>query len=83
MYQNSEVEEILIDSADKVDIDLEHEIESFLEIGTEKCNPDPLYNRDDCVITQLLNVNSSIYQKYYLYIIGYFKIHYIFDHENF
>lgn len=41
-----------------VSVDLEYQIDNFLLIGEEYCNPDPLYSRDECAIKQLLNVNK-------------------------
>ena len=41
-----------------VSVDLEYQIDNFLLIGDEYCDPDPLYIRDECAIKQLLNVNK-------------------------
>ena len=37
-------------------VDLVHQIDQFLKIGDENCNPDATYNRDDCVNEQLRKV---------------------------
>ena len=36
--------------------ELVHQIDNFLKIGDEQCNPDPSYNRDECAIEQLLQL---------------------------
>ena len=36
--------------------ELVHQIDNFLKIGDEQCNEDPSYNRDECVIEQLLQI---------------------------
>ena len=55
-YQNSDVEATPINTFGKFDIHLEHQVDTFLTVGEEACDPDPLYDRDDCVLDRLLSV---------------------------
>ena len=57
-HQNSDVKRRDIDNAIERSSDLVYQIDNFLKIGDEDCNPEPSYNRDECVIEQLLNVRK-------------------------
>ena len=59
-YQNSDIEATYVNSFGKLDIHLEHQVDIFLKVGDETCDPDPLYNRDECVLKQLLSVTIKI-----------------------
>ena len=39
-------------------IELDYQIDNVLKIGDENCHPDPLFNRDECVTKQLLDVKN-------------------------
>ena len=58
-YQNSNVKKRRLSWTTFVSFELEYEINNFLKIGNEFCNPDPSYNRDECVIEQLLKVRCN------------------------
>ena len=58
--QNSEIAHIQMNEGTIVRIMLDYEINNFLKIGNEYCNPDPLYKRDECALKQLLNVSDYI-----------------------
>ena len=60
-YQNAEVERTDIKSFGKLDFNLEHQVDNFLQVGHEACNPDLMYKRDECVLKQLLEVNHDFY----------------------
>ena len=64
-YQNSDATRIkipeILDFPRKYSVDLEYEIDRFLKIGEEPCNPDPLYDRDKCVIDQMLEYSMKLH----------------------
>ena len=63
LYQNSDVKPIALVAAGlHLDIALDYQINKFLKIGNEDCDlelNEPMFNRDECVIKQLLNVNNT------------------------
>ena len=58
LHQNSDVKRKSIQLEKHVSLELEYQIENFFTIGDEYCDPDPAYNRDECVMKQLLNVKK-------------------------
>ena len=63
-HQNSDVKRRDIENSIERSSDLVYQIDNFLKIGDEDCNPDPSYNRDECVIDQLLNVRKYQFDDY-------------------
>ena len=57
-HQNSDVQRRDFVLKNQESFDLLYQIDNFLKIGDEDCNPDPSYNRDECVIQQLLKVKK-------------------------
>ena len=60
LYQNWDVLEF-IPITSMLQMKLEYQINNFIKIGNEDCVPDPLFNRDDCVLEQLIQVSIFIY----------------------
>ena len=60
LYQNWDVLEF-IPITSMLQMKLEYQINNFIKIGDEDCVPDPLFNRDDCVLEQLIQVSIFIY----------------------
>ena len=57
LYLNYDIKEHHIFYDTWLNIILDYQINNFLKIGDEDCNPDPSFNRDDCVFKQVLNVS--------------------------
>ena len=57
-YQNSDVQRREFKLYEEESFDLVYQIDKFLKIGDEDCNPDPVYSRDECVIEELLTVKK-------------------------
>ena len=55
-YQNSAVKVVPILGLSSTTFDIDYRIENFIKVGNEACDPDPSYNRDECVIKQLQEV---------------------------
>ena len=58
LLQNHEIIPIKLFDGYSLDLILDYEINQILPDGNDNCNPDPSYNRDECVIEQLLIVRS-------------------------
>lgn len=58
LYQNSDVQRREFKIYEEESFDLVYQIDKFLKIGDEDCNPDPVYSRDECVIEELLTVKK-------------------------
>ena len=67
LYQNSDVTatkilgERFLEGYRKYTVDLEYQVDNFLKIGEEPCNPDPSYSRDKCVIDQMLEYSKKLH----------------------
>ena len=61
LYLNYDIKEHHIFYDTWLNIILDYQINNFLKIGNEDCNPDPSFNRDDCVFKQLVNVSTLLY----------------------
>ena len=59
LYQNWDGLEFIPIKMD-TQMKLEYQIHNFIKIGDEDCVPDPLFNRDDCVLKQLIQVSISL-----------------------
>ena len=44
---------------EKVELDLEHQIDNVLSLGQQSCHPDPDYDRDQCMQRILFNTSMS------------------------
>ena len=58
-HHNFEIKKKVLWSSRALDFDLEYQIDNFLTIGNEYCNPELSYNRDECVTKQMLNVKTK------------------------
>ena len=58
---SKDVRSIEIGTSEKIEMDLEHQIDSVLVLGGEKCNPDLSYNRDACFQTMVFNQSMEEY----------------------
>ena len=58
LYQNLDIEFTYITSW--LEIKMDYQINNFMKIGDEDCIPDPLFNRNDCVLKQLLHVCTTL-----------------------
>ena len=66
LHQNSDVRSRVMQFGEDAYLELEYQIDNVLKIGDEDCHPDPSFDRDECVIKQLLNVKINHYHHYAL-----------------
>ena len=66
LHQNIDVRSRVMQSSMDAYFELEYQIDNVLKIGDEDCHPDPSFDRDECVIKQLLNVKINHYHHYAL-----------------
>ena len=56
LHQNTDVRSRKIQLGMDAFFELDYQIDNVLKFGDENCHPDPSFDRDECVIKQLLDV---------------------------
>ena len=56
LHQNIDIRPRQIVFLNDVTFELDYQVDNVLKVGDDNCHPDPSFDRDECVIKQLLNV---------------------------